>query len=96
MKFDSTAYRWSVRNDQAWLDEALPSVRRKGKSKYGPDAQPRVRRRILEALQSGVKTREELGRSETRSYRWALENDLQWLNELLPSKASLRQAHLVD
>jgi hypothetical protein len=96
MKFDSTAYRWSVRNDQAWLDEALPSVSRKGKSKYGPDAQPRVRRRILEALQSGVKTREELGRSETRSYRWALKNDLQWLNELLPSKASLRQAHLVD
>lgn len=98
LKLDSTAYKWSRRNDQAWLDEALPRVSRKGKkikSKYGPDAGPGVRKRILETLQAGVRNPDELGRRVPGSYRWALENDLQWLNEVLPSKAALRQAPLV-
>lgn len=98
LKIDSTAYKWSRRNDRAWLDEALPRVSRKGtkgKSIYGADAQPRVRRRILESLKSGVRNREELGRAEPGSYRWALKNDSHWLNEVLPLKASLRQVPLL-
>lgn len=61
----------------------------------GDHARFEVRRRIIEAIEKGCKTRERLYRVAFTAHQWALQHDLAWLDERLPKLPPGRKKRLV-
>lgn len=80
---DQAAYRWALKNDSAWLDDAVPRPTPGSPRAWERAGQSAVRAVLTAAIREGACTRTLLLNKQFRAYRWAFRHDAAWLDGVI-------------